>query len=552
MTRSKVVAFCVQSAVISGFIAVIVPIQTFLWNREMFLFSMNELLLEACVAFLVLFVGSCAFMIVVEHVFGHFAGIILRLFFLSITICLYLETGLLSIGLPSLNGTSSFSNIVTKGYDSFVWILIVCIVFCCHRFFVKWSTWIEMGLFLLMFASIFDSKRNSENGNNNTNEFSKDFYPLYDVVKNVQCSRSSNVLIFVLDSFPATAASIILNRVPELKNKFPGFTAFPGNLGMHDETATGLPALLTGRYCSEHDDRGAFGMSIYGDESFLVPYVRANCPVFFSEGLHQFGYTNRLRELYTTETVTLNKTGLAFLRSTGSTPYFRLIDIVFIRLVPYVFKNQMLNMAIKAVARIPPPASAARETFTYKALADAGFSDESKKMLGFFHTVGTHPPFLYDKSGNSLNPARTDRDGLLDIGLYKLRLLGELFDALRNKGVYDISTIIVAADHGCVLMRENDSQGYESSILWIKPKGCIDSFSSNQAPTSNSKVSLVVKELLNRDLSIEDMKKMLVQEERIVREGFYGVTKASLGLGKVHYTDWVYGADGKLLRKERH
>lgn len=69
-------------------------------------------------------------------------------------------------------------------------------------------------------------------------------------------------------------------------------------------------------------------------------------------------------------------------------------------------------------------------------------------LVGVFHMVLPHPPFVFNADGRRPTPDLPDDELYAQNLEFADRLLGELFDELRRQELWDAATIIVTGDHG--------------------------------------------------------------------------------------------------------
>ena len=84
---------------VTVFFTLIVPVQTFLGNRDMFEFSLWEVVREALPITALSLIGVLVLLLLSEFVFGRFLYVVV----VAVLLCAYLETGIFSIGLPPLD-----------------------------------------------------------------------------------------------------------------------------------------------------------------------------------------------------------------------------------------------------------------------------------------------------------------------------------------------------------------------------------------------------------------------------------------------------------------
>lgn len=525
------------------FPAIMVPLQTYIGNKSAFGFGTCELLCEALPVTFAIVLAS----FVLFYVSDRFAGRWLQVVAAAVLVCMYLETGILSLGLPSLNGEvmSILGNPWRKIIDTGVLAITFFGMLVFGRYIKGYIGWIAVVVLIMTGASLFDVK-DAEKYDLERSPLVSGYCPRYDVAMSVRYSPERNILMFVLDSTPASLADDVMRANPELAPHFPGFTSYPKNLAMSEKTIRGLPGLMTGKPLTKDISTGAYTETIYGSDSFLFPYFKDNIPIYFSPDIFSYGFTNRRLGDWTELGKNLHDTGPVFHRNSKVMPYLTLLDLVKFRLVPYQFKPRALLAALAKVSASKISDNPVNEVCLYPILRKADVSAEKKTALGVFHTRGVHPPVYCDRYGKRLPCPRSDREILDDACYSVLKMLGEMFDELRERGIYDKSFIVVAADHGCILMKSNDEMhGAESSILWTKPIGEKKPFAFSDLPTSNSRVHDLMLAVKDRDLSQKDIDDILYVKERHFMAK-HGLRWWSFGR-RLYFYEWIYDENGKLV-----
>ena len=314
---------------------------------------------------------------------------------------------------------------------------------------------------------------------------SKSSYPLergfcrkVDAIRSFRFSSTRNVLVFILDSVPASLAADVTREHPELTTAFSGFTAYNNNIGMHYDTRKGVPGLMTGIYLEPDVRATDYTMSCFGYNSFLYDFVTNNYLVYFSGGALPNGYCNKLIE---TDDDSLNQESpsgsLALFRYSKEIPYVSLYEVSLLRLVPYYYKLRVIFDVTKPGGRVDIINSGTGrvedEKWVYSILEEAPIANDGNKSFGLFHTMGVHPGVNVDSEGNTLPKTPTTPLEYKEPLMYRLKQLGHLFKTMKEKGVYDNSFIVVTADHGLDCMKTDDRMhGAESAMLWIKPAKC--------------------------------------------------------------------------------
>ena len=531
------------AAAVAAVITLVVPLQAFLGNASIYPFWLWGLLAELAV----LFVALSAVLFLLLLVSSRFLRGALHGVVIGAAICVYLESGLLSFGLPEINGAYSPELAVTSRavVDCIVWGVVLAGCLAASRWLCRFGHLVALGILVLGLASLCDVKRDeapaeaADVGGGLTSGFEWQ----RDIVENFKFSGERNVLVFILDSMPGNVSTELMRSDPGLAARFTGFVAFTNNVGMHDCTKRGLPGLMTGRYFDPRtSSKAEYPMSIYGEESFLVPYVKAGAEVCFVPDFLPYGFTNAKIEKRVKVSGRQKHAWAAILWRSKEVPYLSLFDITVFRISPYVAKAPFLYAKI----RHDPMFGQDESNFWYEhamypRLASAPFTS-ARTVLGVFHTRGAHPPLLFDEDGRRLPPEAAWSEGALGrLVRNPLHNLAKLMDAMRARGIYDKSLIVVVADHGVgiapVVPGHHPS---ESAVLWVKPEGAVGPFAYSGTPTGYSKVSEFMKSAVAVRPDAAAAEAALRVENRLFR--YQDPNDA--------YHDIVVGPDGGIVKKE--
>ena len=528
---------------VAAVLAVMLPLQAFLGNSSLYPFGLCRLLAELGVVFVALSLVLFALLAVSSRFLrGALHGPLL-----GAAVCVYLESGILSAGLPEINGAFLPElAVVSRGVvDCAVWAVLLVGGIVASRWLRRWVHLVALALLVLAVASLFDVRRDEAAASPapSVGGLSGGFEWQRDIVENFRFSRDRNVLVFILDSMPGNVSTDLVKSAPDLAAKFPGFVAFTNNVGMHDCTKRGLPGLMTGRYFDPRtSSKAEYPMSIFGEESFLVPYVAAGAEVSFVPDFLPYGYTNAKVERRVEARGRQKHGWAALLRRSKEVPYLSLFDVTVFRIAPYVAKAPFLYAKI----RHDPMFGQDESNFWYEhamypRLAASQFTS-AKTVLGVFHTRGAHPPLLFDQDGRRLPPDAAWGDGTLPALVRNpIHNLAKLMDALREKGIYDKALVVVLADHGLGVAPH--AQGHhpsESAVLWVKPEGAAGPFSYRGTPTGYAKVSAFMKSAASGSPDIAAVESALRVEQRLFRYQD----------ADDRYHDIVVGPDGGIVGRE--
>lgn len=499
----------VVAVAVAAFLTFIVPLQSFIGNCSYYPYSWWRLLLELGVLCVGLAAGLFAFL----RLLGRFFRGGLQSILVGLLVCAYLESGILSAGLPAINGglIPELSSTVRQGVDLAVWIVLVLGFAICTRGLRPVLHWVAAAVLLLGALSLFDVRGDRDRQADDAEELAGtalsggERVNQMTVVANVKYSPTRNVLVFILDSLPSTSAEAALAHDDRLRGKFAGFTAYSKNIGMHDCTKRGVPGLVTGHYYDSSEmPQSEYPLTMYGSNSFVTAYCAAGAHVAFSPDLLGYGYTNLPIERRMERNDRRGRDVMAILRRSGEVPYLCLFDVVAFRICPFVVKGPILYSKIRhAVRGRHSDADFWGEASMYPSLASAPVDSDPRIFLGVFHSWGVHPPWPVD-----LQTSVAD----------KLSRLGDLLDAYRARGLLDRSLVVVAADHGLDMAPPTD--GYPPSAaaaLWVKPEGARGAFATCGTKTSHARIAPLLKAACGRTLTADEITGLLHDEERLYR-----------------------------------
>jgi len=507
---------------LAALVCIVLPVQSYLANASLYVFTPGRLALETGILFVAIAAASWLLLATV----GRFLGGVLQAVFVAALVCVYLESGILSAGLPELNGGFLPALAVRSRaiVDLAVWSAVVAGFLATVRWTRPWLHWVALAVLTVSLFSFFDVRRDEQLTGNQpptagSQQLTSGFEWQRDVIENFRLSPKRNVLVFILDSMPGTLSYDFVSSDPAMRERFAGFTAFTNNVGMHDCTKFGLPGLMTGRYFEPGVSSAAdYPMSIFGEESFLLPYVRNGDEVYFVNDLLPYGYTNGKVTKRMPVTGKQKHGWAALLLRSRDVPYLSLFDMVVFRLVPYCAKAPFLYSKIRHDPMMGRDESAFwYEHAMFPVLGKAPFS-EAKTTLGVFHSRGAHPPLVFDPDGKAYPQPRVDPDIIGELVSTPIRHLSRLLDTLRERGLYDSSMIVVVADHGIgIVPYAPGHHPSESAILWVKPEGAKGPFAAVSRPTGYSKVSVLMREAAKGTLDIGAIGQALEEQDRLYR-----------------------------------
>lgn len=513
-------------------IQVALPVQSYVANRSAFPFGPWELAGAVAARFLLAFAATAACLGLLCRRFGRAA---LSMAF-AFALCAYLESGILSEGLPSLKGDWTVYTDLSRGLkDAAVWGGVFAAVAALHRWLKPWLGVAGLCLAVMSAASMPDAK--PEKKADTSHLIVHDFASVETVIRNATYSTHRNVMVFIVDSLEREQAHAIMEDPeagPGLRERFRGFTEYTNNVGACEYSLPSVANMMTGGYPEAPMDPDFFA-SVYSEASVLKDYLEAGYAVCMGTSSLGYGYTNRRRE---------EKPGAEEDRSVwsvhsrgnsewGLTAFCRFRWLPFIAKEPYA----VVYSAGRAVARDV----ASREKTAYPILMAGDVSADEKGAFLLLHTDGVHFPVVFNRHGEQLPTANNTGEGMVENGIFVLTQLGQLMDDYRAKGIFDESLIVVLADHGRHEDKEKwtgadgdtiEFSGNGRPFLWVKPPRCDHPFASSGAPTSHAKIAALLETALRKDPDDREIREILSSEDRVYRREMHG-----------NWNDFHVGAD---------
>lgn len=510
----SLLARCVQPAVVAVhaglFLGFVVPFGTWLGNRALFPFSAAELLPECLIAAVAVSIIVFACLSVSWFAFDRFVTVMMT----AVLVYEYLLTGILSAGLPALDGDFGvlWESVGTKP-DFIVMFCVVGIFAVGYHWLKRHVHYVSLAFLVLSLFSLVDVALAKPKEVRSKGSFASN--SINEVVRSVRYSAKRNVLVFVVDAVRADVAARLASENKELRDGFDGFAAFDANLGMHPWSQFAVPGLTTGEYYVPGGDAIEFLDRQRGESSFVSRFDKAGAAVYYGTDTERHRYTNRFVEPLGGNSRDADKVQgerPAFLRRTKVVPNVSLAEVVRFRLVPMFWKAFSLNNAL--IGAGGGDLDYGREKYLYPVLADAPVDGDLPLSLVYFHTNGSHPKHKYDKQGNVVSSPREPRLAEYEHTYHVFDELIKLFGAYKERGIYDKSMILVMGDHGNDAADRPGEDGRAHPMLWIKPFQSRGELVHSQAATSHDKIRELMEKSISRDLSLNECEQTLTSRNR--------------------------------------
>lgn len=528
---------CAAALACSVFFFLILPLQSYLAYAGDYPFSLTSLVWSCLGRLAAAFVGLSAVLLVSSR----WAGRIPHLLALGLTMAGLAESGVLSIGLPELNG-------MLEGYQSgtryvvdtaALAILVLAPVLLC-RWLRDFVGLFSLALLLYSAATVFDVRGEKQEAAVEAGSLWSETIPRPDVLASAEFAPSNNVIVLIVDASTVDAVADILDMEPKVASSFTGFVNYTNNVGMHWPTPVGVPSIFTGTYYHGEGDLLAYAKGVFSPVSFVNDYVRADVPTFVNVGPGILGLATGARK----------DVGSGRRESVLSVPMngfysMNVVELSTFRAFPYVLKAKYLEWIVR---RHDVGGQAAEDVNDNKtmcaALGTAAVNPNYVRTLQVHHEHGLHLPVHLDEFGNPFRCPKPRYEDYVNQGRYVFKLLAKLMDDWRQKGIYDSATIVLLGDHGLPIVKDGfpikSVPHWAFPFLMVKPAYATGPLCSSGIPTSHSKVAPLLRELCRAALDRAGIERMLTCEKRLCRNAENG---------KVY--DWTIDAEGNVKAEVR-
>lgn len=455
------------------------PLEFYYSNIFDFWFTVDNVLPAIGIVALIVFTVIFAILYLTKNKIHSF---FIRLFFI-LMMCLYVQGNFLNVGYEVLNGaTVDWKAMIPKGVvNTLIWLVIIALPFVIKplkkdenfRFLsTALSVFIVLIQIITLLLLIFIGVVYNRDSNYDINaQFYLDENGMFDL------SKEENLLVFIVDTFEGNYMNEILEKHPEYKEKLKDFIYFDNTTGTSLMTFSAMPTILTGEYCQ-----------VGNNLKENIKYCFDNTQVFkvLEENGYEtdlYTYTNLIP--YEDNNYIDNKVNKKVLLDNAAKTKLSglLYDCVLYKYMPHFLKSGFLidTAEFNRVSAKDVNQYVLDDVKFYQNLLNNGLQDNStKKQFKLYHLSGIHTPYIlnedikYDTSNEYLKLDESIRRENQILG--SLNLFIEYVDKLKEKGLYDNTTIILLADHGW------ENRYYVNFM--VKTKNADSEFKISSAPIS--------------------------------------------------------------------
>lgn len=427
-------------------IIVFAPIELYLTNRKEFWFKLADILPIIFSIFIVLFIALVTIYILLKNKKEIFKKIIF-----AMMLGLYIQGNFLNFGYNVLDGTEiQWNMMIGKGLiNAAIWILIISLPYIFTKLkkekqYKKFTSICSIFIMLIQIITL-TVLIVTEKKEQNLELVNKNIFDL---------SKNKNIVVFMSDTFEGTYMNEILQEYPEYKEKLKDFTYFNNCTGVSFYTYSSMPTLLTGITCKvgntlEENINYCFDNSIMYKELLNNNY---DISIYAEKSLKNYNdYISNLEEQK--NTTSLNA-GIKITNKMYKCSMYRYLPHF---LKPSFVVNSDEFYDIKKQDGATPYSKKSYflddVAFNNELLEKGITTNNTKNVFKFYQMNGLHMPYNttanieYDYS-ETYRKNTTEQERRLEEGRASLNLLCNYVEELKNKGIYENTTIIFLADHG--------------------------------------------------------------------------------------------------------
>lgn len=301
--------------------------------------------------------------------------------------------------------------------------------------------------------------------------------------KNLFCvGKKNNVLLIVIDRFDAKFYDEVEAADPDYFTQFEDFTYYEDNISTYSRTYPAITSMLTGV-------TNEFGPRDNAEDYFEKAY--STSPLF--EELKKADYSINLYtdDYYTYRDATVFD-GIAA-NVSGIKDYevnhpwyltFRMLELSAYRYVPVMAKPHMtvstdlFERYVVYETEYPPYEQ--EDSVLYDRIVRDGLTvSEDDNFFTLLHLWGPHAPYRIDENGDFPEEG-TNRGATIGC----MNLVKEYIDELKEKGLYDDTTIVITGDHAMPLSDYKAPTSPRLTALFVKRAGEEHPFAVSSAQVS--------------------------------------------------------------------
>lgn len=294
-------------------------------------------------------------------------------------------------------------------------------------------------------------------------------------------SKNQNLVLLILDSFDEPFFMEYLSAHPEETDQLDGFTYFHNTCAISTSTMFSMAPMLTGEVCTwEYGLFAEYLDDAWNQEKLFHRLKEAGYDIrALTTSSSKYGYLGSVGVSY------FENRKLAENRTSSYTEFLSLLySLVLFTYLPHFFKSGFWI--------VPDDFSyLGRSNDYYDDNDPSSFvrmgkepisADRTENVFRLYHFKSVHPPI-------NLGPDATwqpvEETSFLDAEEGSFAIVHRILNQMRDAGIYDSSSIIIAADHGSTFHVSGELEGgLTCPLLLYKPAGAHGKMQISEAPAS--------------------------------------------------------------------
>lgn len=456
------------------------PLEIYMTNIASFPFQLHELV-PACLAmFLCCMAVSSAVILLLRR------NVIVISIMFGIAMAVYIQGNWMFVGYGEMDGSA----IDWKSYGTWpavnlvIWLALIFIPAVLAAFlgenanFKKCVNWISVGIVVVQCITLVTVAA--------TTSFpqSREYYVASDE-KMLQLSKNKNVVVMLFDAFQASYFQQTLEDVPDAQEIFEDFVFFDNAVGTSLYSEEGSATILTGNQ---------LGADLPFEENIDDIYRNSE----FFPALQENDYDTR----YYIQTKMVSGQQKDVIKNilempAKNVPWYKLPGlmgrITAFRYAPHILKQNFWFSyddidSLQAERKLDVPEFKIMDAAFNQDVQNGKLTAEmAESVYRVYYLKGIHPPYSLDENGNDIKYEQEnyvvdypedihDNQMMYRQALGSIRIMANFIHALKDAGIYDVTDIIITADHGW--------ENRYNPILLIKSQETEGAFSVCHAPVS--------------------------------------------------------------------
>lgn len=458
-------------------LVITVPFEIFGNNLEEFLFSASDIM-----PFLLLFALLCTTVIFFAIVFlPEKAYRIVCAVILALSTALFIQGTFLGKGesLAGDNLATSATPVWKKVLNLAFWIGIIAAAVILAVVKDKYGIISSVGVILAIVISVtqlvpsviiavstegvFDSQRvSAEEGASHGILTTKGL---------TEISSANNIYYFCVDRFDQVYAEEGYQKSPEVYEMLDGFTAFNDNISCYGHTYPGVSNLITNKKYDSSLSREDFLNELYNENDTINALAENGYKInLYTVPFYAYTDASRLPS-------SVANTEVAADYEVINKPLLPLamVQIALFRCFPYVLKPTVANVnsatcnnyiVCKSVDGNSQYTTDMKKFWDY--INENAWTETEQKRFSFIHIEGMHS-VDYDENWETPTKKERQNDNISLKNSFKI--IGKFISELKQRGLYENSTIIITGDHGKPANDRGEMHDYTLTALFYKPSG---------------------------------------------------------------------------------